>query len=168
DGKRTLAGFFDDRALRLAGRLDFDSEGLLVLSADGRLVNRIADPRYKLEKSYWAQVDGAITDEALSALRRGVTLKDGKTRPARARRIAEPEGLWPRDPPVRFRASIPTSWIELTLVEGRNRQVRRMTAATGFPTLRLVRHRIGDWRLGTLAPGESRRVAGPQRAPHRR
>ena len=138
-----------------AGRLDRDSEGLLLLTDDGRLQARIADPRFKLAKTYLVQVEGEISDQALADLQRGVTLKDGPTRPAQARRIAPPD-LWPRDPPVRFRKSIPDGWIELTIREGRNRQVRRMTAAVGYPTLRLVRWRVGDWSLDGLAPGEWR------------
>ena len=138
-----------------AGRLDRDSEGLLLLTDDGRLQARIADPRFKLAKTYLVQVEGEVTDKALDDLRRGVTLKDGMTRPAQARRI-DPPDLWPRDPPVRFRKSVPDGWIELTIREGRNRQVRRMTAAVGHPTLRLVRWRIGDWSLDGLAPGEWR------------
>ena len=138
-----------------AGRLDRDSEGLLLLTDDGRLQARIADPRFKLAKTYLVQVEGEISDQALADLQRGVTLKDGPTRPAQARRIAPPD-LWPRDPPVRFRKSIPDGWIELTIREGRNRQVRRMTAAVGYPTLRLVRWRVGDWSLDDLDPGEWR------------
>lgn len=138
-----------------AGRLDRDSEGLLLLTDDGRLQARIADPRFKLAKTYLVQVEGEISDQALADLQRGVTLKDGPTRPAQARRIAPPD-LWPRDPPVRFRKSIPDGWVELTIREGRNRQVRRMTAAVGYPTLRLVRWRVGDWSLDGLTPGEWR------------
>ncbi|QGP78951.1 pseudouridine synthase [Sphingobium sp. CAP-1] len=138
-----------------AGRLDRDSEGLLLLTDDGRLQSRIADPKYKLPKTYLAQVEGEVSDEALAALRRGVQLKDGLTRPAEAERIADP-GLWPRNPPIRVRKSVPDGWISLTISEGRNRQVRRMTAAVGHPTLRLVRWRIGDWTLDGLAPGEWR------------
>jgi len=141
-----------------AGRLDRDSEGLLLLTDDGRLQARIADPRFKLPKSYLVQVEGDPTAEALEQLRRGITLNDGPTRPAQAERIAEP-ALWPRDPPVRFRKSVPETWLRLTIREGRNRQVRRMTAAVGHPTLRLVRWRIGEWTLDGLAPGEWREVA---------
>ena len=154
--KATLGSFFDDPALRVAGRLDFDSEGLLILTDDGRLLQRITHPRFKQRKTYWAQVEGEITAPALEQLRVGVELKDGKTRPARAARIDEPEELWERDPPIRYRASIPTSWIELTISEGRNRQVRRMTAAVGFPTLRLVRVKVGAWALDDIAPGQWR------------
>ena len=153
--KLTLSNYFNDPALRVAGRLDYDSEGLLLLSDDGRLVQKISNPRFKLEKTYWVQVEGELTPDAIAHLRRGVVLKDGKTRPARAKLIAKPSNLWPRDPPIRYRANIPTSWIELTIREGRNRQVRRMTAAVNFPTLRLLRLRVGDWSLGDLKPGES-------------
>lgn len=125
-----------------------------MLSDDGGLVQKISNPRYKLEKTYWAQVEGELTADALEQLRNGVVLKDGKTRPARARLIDEPAGLWARNPPIRYRANIPTSWLELTISEGRNRQVRRMTAAVSFPTLRLIRARVGDWSLGGLKPGE--------------
>jgi 23S rRNA pseudouridine2457 synthase len=152
--RQTLADFINDSSLRIAGRLDYDSEGLLLLSDDGRLVQRISNPRFKLEKTYWAQVEGEPTVDALEQLRSGVILKDGKTRPAKARLIDEPANLWPRNPPIRYRANIPTSWLELTISEGRNRQVRRMTAAVNFPTLRLVRARVGEWSLGELKPGE--------------
>jgi len=152
--KTTLADFFDDPALRIAGRLDYDSEGLMVLSDDGRLVQRVSNPRFKLEKTYLAQVEGEPGADALAKLRGGVRLNDGMTLPARARLIGEPAWLWTRDPPIRYRAKIPTRWIELTIGEGRNRQVRRMTAAVGCPTLRLIRVRVGDWSLGELRPGE--------------
>jgi len=151
----TLSHYFNDPALRVAGRLDYDSEGLLLLSDDGRLVQKISNPRFRLEKTYWAQVEGEPTPDALAQLRSGVTLKDGKTRPAKAKLIEEPASLWKRDPPIRYRARIPTRWIELTISEGRNRQVRRMTAAVDFPTLRLIRVRVDDWSLGELKPGES-------------
>ena len=154
--KVTLSSYFNDPALRAAGRLDYDSEGLMVLSDSGSLVQQITNPRFKLEKTYLAQVEGKPTEEALQQLRHGLVLKDGKTRPAKARPIDEPGDLWPRDPPVRYRAAIPTSWLELTITEGRNRQVRRMTAAVGYPTLRLIRTRVGEWVLDGLAPGESR------------
>lgn len=137
-----------------AGRLDADSEGLLILTDDGALQTRIADPRHKLPKTYWVQVEGTATDADLEPLRRGVDLGDFVARPARAGIIDEPPGLWPRTPPIRFRASIPTSWIELTIAEGKNRQVRRMTAKIGFPTLRLIRAAVGHWTLGDLRPGE--------------
>lgn len=158
-GRATLADYLRAPGFRAAGRLDFDSEGLLVLCDDGRLQQRIADPRHRHWKSYWVQVEGDIDDTALARLSNGLTLKDGPTLPARARAIAEPSGLWPRQPPVRERRRIADSWLELSLCEGRNRQVRRMTAEVGFPTLRLIRHRIGDWSLEGLAPGESRRLA---------
>jgi 23S rRNA pseudouridine2457 synthase len=155
ESKATLSNYFDDPELRIAGRLDFDSEGLLMLTDDGRLLQKITHPRYKLPKTYWAQVEGEPTREAIGHLRTGVELKDGRTRPATAELIEEPESLWQREPPIRYRASIPSSWIELTISEGRNRQVRRMTAAVGFPTLRLVRVRVGEWKLGEIPPGES-------------
>lgn len=154
--RQTLSDFIDLPGVYPAGRLDLDSEGLMLLTDDGRLQARIADPKYKMPKTYLAQVEGAVSEEALIALRRGVRLKDGLTRPAEAEAIADPH-LWPRDPPIRVRKSIPDSWISLTISEGRNRQVRRMTAAVGHPTLRLVRWRIGDWTLGELQPGEWRR-----------
>lgn len=157
-GKPTLKDYIALPGVYPAGRLDFDSEGLLVLTDDGREQARISDPRHKLEKTYWAQVEGIPDAQALNALRRGVDLKDGRTRPARVRPIAEPEGLWPRDPPIRYRKSVPDSWIELTITEGRNRQVRRMTAAVGHPTLRLIRARIGEWTLDGLAPGTWRQA----------
>jgi 23S rRNA pseudouridine2457 synthase len=137
-----------------AGRLDADSEGLLILTDDGVLQSRIADPKHKLPKTYWAQVEGAPTEDDLEPLRRGVDLGDFVTRPALARLIDEPAGLWPRNPPIRFRANIPTAWIELVIAEGKNRQVRRMTAKVGFPTLRLIRAAVGEWTLGALQPGE--------------
>lgn len=136
-----------------AGRLDRDSEGLLLLTDSGSLQHQIAHPKHSKEKSYWVQVDGAIDEQAIKLLRNGVNLKDGLTRPAKARKILEPD-IWSRTPPVRFRKDIPTSWIELTISEGKNRQIRRMTAAVGFPTLRLIRHRIGQWHLNELQPGE--------------
>jgi len=154
-GHRTLKEFIAVPAVYPAGRLDTDSEGLLVLTDDGRLQTSIADPRHKLPKTYWVQVDGAVEEEAIERLRAGVELRDGPTLPAKARVIAEP-AIWPRDPPIRVRREIPTTWIELEINEGRNRQVRRMTAAVGHPTLRLVRSRIGPWNLEGLAPGEWR------------
>lgn len=154
-GRPTLADFIRVPGVYPAGRLDRDSEGLLLLTDDGRLQARIADPRFKLPKSYLVQIEGDVTDAALASLRQGVLLKDGMTRPAEAERIAAPT-LWPRDPPVRFRKTVPDCWIRLTIREGRNRQVRRMTAAIGHPTLRLVRWRIGDWTLDGVAPGECR------------
>jgi 23S rRNA pseudouridine2457 synthase len=157
----TLADYIKLPGVYPAGRLDKDSEGLLLLTDDGGLQARIADPKFKLPKTYLVQVEGEPDEAALAQLRRGVTLKDGPTRPAEAKRIAPPD-LWPRDPPVRFRKSVPDSWISLTISEGRNRQVRRMTAAVGFPTLRLVRWRIGDWTLDDLEPGKWRDAAPPQ------
>ena len=151
-GHPTLAGFIDVPGVYPAGRLDRDSEGLLLLTDDGRLQARIADPKHKVAKTYWVQVEGEPDDAALAALRTGVRLKDGLTRPALAERI-DPPAIWPRDPPVRFRKSVPDCWIAVTITEGRNRQVRRMTAAVGHPTLRLVRWRVGDWTLDHVAPG---------------
>jgi 23S rRNA pseudouridine2457 synthase len=153
EGKATLADYITVPHVYPAGRLDYDSEGLLVLTDDGRLQTRIADPRHKLPKTYLVQVEGEVTAEAIRYLQRGVSLKDGLTRPATAMACPEPAWLWPRTPPIRYRASIPTSWLQLTITEGRNRQVRRMTAAVGFPTLRLIRTRIGDWSLDGLALG---------------
>jgi 23S rRNA pseudouridine2457 synthase len=137
-----------------AGRLDADSEGLLILTDDGALQSRIADPRHKLPKTYLAQVEGAPDDAALEPLRHGVDLGDFVTRPAQARCIDEPAGLWPRNPPIRYRQAIPTHWIEIIITEGKNRQVRRMTAKIGYPTLRLIRAAVGEWTLGTMQPGE--------------
>lgn len=151
----TLSGFGLPKGVYPAGRLDRDSEGLLVLTDDGRLQARIADPKAKTGKTYLVQVEGDPSDADLDPLRRGVALKDGPTRPAKVRLI-DPPALWDRDPPVRFRKSVPDRWIEIAITEGRNRQVRRMTAAIGFPTLRLVRWRIGEWSLDGLAPGEWR------------
>ena len=156
ESRQTLADFIDVPDVYAAGRLDRDSEGLLLLTDDGRLQDAIAHPRRKQAKTYLVQVDGDIGAEAITALNRGVELKDGLTAPAKARRVEEPDWLWPRDPPVRFRKNIPTSWIELAIVEGRNRQVRRMTAAVGFPTLRLIRTRIGPYKLADLKPGKWR------------
>jgi 23S rRNA pseudouridine2457 synthase len=152
----TLANFIDQPGFYAAGRLDKDSEGLVLLTNDGKLQARIANPRYKMEKEYWVQVDGEITPEAIRNLERGIELKDGMTKPAKVTCISTP--LPERNPPIRFRASIPTSWISMTIREGKNRQVRRMTAAVGFPTLRLYRHRIGDWNLSDLNEGESRKT----------
>jgi 23S rRNA pseudouridine2457 synthase len=153
DGTRTLAEYIDIPGVYVAGRLDKDSEGLLLLTDDGGLQHRISSPKHKLGKTYWVQVEGEPDDRALARLRSGVELNDGWTKPAKARRMPEPE-LWPRDPPIRVRKAIPATWIELELKEGRNRQVRRMTAAIGYPTLRLVRHAIGAWTLAGVAPGE--------------
>lgn len=151
----TLSDYIQIDSVYPAGRLDMDSEGLMLLTDDGRLQARISDPRFKMPKRYLVQVEGTVTDVALAALRSGVPLKDGITRPAEADRIADPD-LWPRDPPVRFRKTVPDCWISLTIREGRNRQVRRMTAAVGFPTLRLVRWSIGDWSLDGLGQGQMR------------
>jgi 23S rRNA pseudouridine2457 synthase len=153
-GRRSLADYVTVKDVYPAGRLDYDSEGLLLLTDDGALQQRIADPRHKLKKTYLAQVEGIPDDEALAALRRGVKLKDGLAAPAGAWLVKEPEWLWSREPPIRYRRNIPTAWLELTLTEGRNRQVRRMTAAVGHPTLRLLRVGIGEWSLGGLKPGE--------------
>jgi 23S rRNA pseudouridine2457 synthase len=157
--KVTLSRYFNDPALRVAGRLDYDSEGLLLLSDSGDLVQKITHPRHKLEKTYLAQVEGEPNSNTLEQLRDGVVLKDGRTRPAKAEWVDEPDSLWPRDPPIRYRAAIPTCWLKLTITEGRNRQVRRMTAAVGHPTLRLVRERIDNWDLAGLGPGEWKEVS---------
>jgi 23S rRNA pseudouridine2457 synthase len=153
----TLAGFGLPPGVYAAGRLDHDSEGLLLLTDDGGLAHRLTDPRHKQPKTYLVQVEGDPRPAQLEALRRGVELNDGPTRPATARRVDAP-ALWPRDPPVRFRRTVPDAWLELGITEGRNRQVRRMTAAVGLPTLRLVRIAIGAYRLDGLAPGEWRRI----------
>jgi len=158
DGRPVLADYIDQPGVYPAGRLDHDSEGLLLLTDDGQLQSRIADPRWKLPKTYWVQVEGEIDAPALAKLRRGLLLNDGRTLPAAAERL-DPPALRERQPPVRHRASIPTSWVSLTIREGRNRQVRRMTAAAGFPTLRLVRVAIGPWTLEGLAPGAWRELA---------
>jgi 23S rRNA pseudouridine2457 synthase len=152
-GRPTLGDFVPVAGVYPAGRLDRDSEGLLVLTDDGRLQARIASPRFKRPKVYLAQVEGVPDAAALDALRRGVTLKDGPARAKAVRAVAQPGWLWPRDPPIRARKSVPDSWLEITLTEGRNRQVRRMTAAVGHPTLRLIRWSVGDWTLAGLEPG---------------
>ena len=152
----TLSNFIEVPGVYAAGRLDRDSEGLLVLTDDGKLQHRISDPKHQTPKSYWAQVEGVPSEDSLQALRTGVMLKDGKTAPANVRPIPEPENLWPRDPPVRYRKSVPDTWLEIVITEGRNRQVRRMTAAVGHPTLRLIRNRIGNWKLDDLASGKWR------------
>lgn len=153
----TLSGYIDLPGVYPAGRLDRDSEGLMVLTSDGALQARIADPKFKRSKTYWVHVEGLPDEHALGALRHGITLKDGPTKPAKARVIETPD-LWPRTPPIRVRKSVPDTWISLTLTEGRNRQVRRMTAHVGHPTLRLVRVAIGDWTLEGLAPGQWREI----------
>lgn len=156
--RATLSDYINVPGVYAAGRLDRDSEGLLLLTSDGKLQNRIASPNFKLEKTYWVQVEGQPDEAALNALRAGVELKDGLTRPARARLMDEPDALWPRDPPIRVRKSVPDSWLELKISEGKNRQVRRMTAAVGYPTLRLIRYAIGDWTIDGLSSGEWRNV----------
>lgn len=161
-GQATLADYVNCPGVYAAGRLDYTSEGLLILTDDGALQHRIADPEHKLPKTYWVQVEGDLDQAALDALARGVQLNDGLTKPAQARRLSAAdhpgfetdEGPWPRDPPIRQRAHIPTSWLELRIHEGRNRQVRRMTAAVGYPTLRLIRAQIGPWRLDALEIGQ--------------
>ncbi len=161
DGRPTLADFIPIPHVYPAGRLDRDSEGLVVLTDDGALQARISQPGRGPGKTYWAQVEGIPDDAALAQLRQGPRLADGPTRPLQVRRIDTPPDLWPRDPPVRYRAQIPTCWLALTLKEGRNRQVRRMTAAVGHPTLRLIRCRVGNWTIDALPPGTWRRVALP-------
>lgn len=155
--RATLADWLHAPGFRPAGRLDYDSEGLLVLTNDGRLQQRIANPRHRHWKTYWVQVEGQVTKAACAKLAAGVELKDGPTRKARCKPIPPP-AVWARQPPIRVRPSVPDSWLELSISEGRNRQVRRMTAAVGFPTLRLIRIAVGQWRLGDLQPGESTRV----------
>ncbi len=156
-GQATLADYLDAPGFRAAGRLDYDSEGLLLLTDDGHLQQQIANPARKTWKTYWAQLEGEIDDRALDHLARGVELKDGATLPAKAHRMPPPN-VWEREPPIRQRASQTTSWLELAIREGRNRQVRRMTAAVGFPTLRLIRAQVGDWPLDALMPGEHRKL----------
>lgn len=153
----TLSQYIDVSGVYPAGRLDMDSEGLMLLTDDGRLQARISDPKFKMPKSYLVQVEGEVSDDALAALRSGVRLKDGMTLPADAERIDAPQ-IWPRDPPIRVRLSVPDSWLKLTISEGRNRQVRRMTAAVGFPTLRLVRWSVGEWTVEELGQGQWREV----------
>jgi 23S rRNA pseudouridine2457 synthase len=155
-GRPTLKDFIDLPGVYAAGRLDADSEGLVVLTDGGALQARISHPRHKLEKVYWAQVEGIPDEAALAQLCAGIDLGDFVTRPCRARVIDEPDGLWPRQPPIRYRAAIPTSWLAITLAEGKNRQVRRMTAKIGYPTLRLVRWAVGEWTLAGMAPGHWR------------
>jgi 23S rRNA pseudouridine2457 synthase len=161
EGKwRALDAFIPVKGVYVAGRLDADSEGLLILTDDGKLQAKIADPKHKLEKTYWAQVEGVPDETALDRLRAGIALSDFTAKPARVRLIEEPADLWRRDPPIRFRAAIPTSWLEICISEGKNRQVRRMTAAIGYPTLRLIRAAIGAVTLAGLAPGEWRQIDG--------
>jgi 23S rRNA pseudouridine2457 synthase len=156
DGRPCLHDYLDAPDCYPVGRLDFDSEGLLLLTDDGRLQAKLSHPRHKVRKTYYAQVEGLIDEPALEKLRVGVKLSDGMTLPAQAACRDEPDWLWSRDPPIRYRKQVPTSWLELSIHEGRNRQVRRMTAAVGFPTLRLIRWSVGNWTLGDLQPGQSR------------
>jgi 23S rRNA pseudouridine2457 synthase len=158
EGRKTLKDFVPHADVYPAGRLDADSEGLVVLTADGALQHRIADPRHKLAKTYFVHVEGVPSEEAISRLRRGVRLSEDTTRPAKARMVDEPSWVWPRSPPIRERRAIPTAWLELRLREGKNRQVRRMTAAVGLPTLRLIRFSIGDWTIDGLMPGSWREI----------
>ncbi len=152
--RATLADYIKQKNIYAAGRLDRDSEGLLILTDDGKLQHKITDPKNKMKKTYWAQVEGEISKKAITQLQEGLTLKDGLTKPAKAKIISEPKNLWDRNPPIRERKNIPTSWIELRITEGRNRQVRRMTAAVGFPTLRLIRYSVGDWTIENINNGE--------------
>lgn len=155
NGRSTLKDFLSNKpGFYVAGRLDYDSEGLLILTDHGPLQHYISHPKFDKKKTYWVQVEGDISDESIAQLENGIVLKDGKTKPSQAKRITAPVNLWPRVPPIRERKAIPTSWISLTLGEGKNRQVRRMTAAVGYPTLRIIRASIGDWSLEQLAPGE--------------
>lgn len=153
-GRRTLSDYVKQKNIYAAGRLDRDSEGLVILTDDGKLQHKITDPKNKMTKTYWVQVEGEINDDAIKQLKKGVTLKDGLTKPAKAKIINEPEKLWPRQPPIRERKNIPTSWLELGISEGKNRQVRRMTAAVGFPTLRLIRYSVGNWTIDDINNGE--------------
>ena len=162
DGRATLADYVKTPGVYPAGRLDFDSEGLLLLTDEGRLQSRISQPKSKIRKTYWAQVEGIPSDEQIESLLQGVTLTDGNAKAITARQIDTPVGLWDREPPIRFRKSVADSWIEITLSEGRNRQVRRMTAVVGLPTLRLIRNSIGPWTVDGLAPGESRTISTEQ------
>lgn len=162
-GRPTLGDYIQLPGVYAAGRLDADSEGLVVLTDDGTLQARISHPRHKLDKVYWVQVEGVPDEAALARLRAGIDLGDFVTRPCRARLFDEPASLWPRVPPIRYRAAIPTSWLEIAIAEGKNRQVRRMTANIGFPTLRLVRWSVGEWALGDLAPGQWRMLGATGR-----
>lgn len=164
EGRETLARFVDAPGCYPAGRLDYDSEGLLVLTDDGRLKARISEPRYKLPKTYFAQVEGEPEERALERLRQGVKLGDGWARALEVEHIEEPSWVWDRHPPIRFRKSVPTSWLRLTLAEGRNRQVRRMSAAVGHPTLRLIRWSVGPWELDELKPGQLRELSENERS----
>jgi 23S rRNA pseudouridine2457 synthase len=159
DGRETLAGYVHHKNVYPAGRLDYESEGLLLLTDDGRLQARISQPRSGITKTYWAQVEGVPGDSQLAELHSGVSLKDGPAKAVSARPIDEPDGLWDREPPIRYRANVADRWIEITIAEGRNRQVRRMTAAVGLPTLRLIRAAIGPWSLDGLQPGELRQFS---------
>lgn len=154
ENRQTLKDFINIKDVYPAGRLDRDSEGLVVLTNDGKLQQKISNPKYKKWKTYLIQVDGDISQEAISKLIEGVQLKDGMTLPAKAKNISEPDFIWPRTPPIRYRANIPTSWLKLSIREGKNRQVRRMTAAVGFPTLRLIRYSIGEWTIEDIKNGE--------------
>jgi len=156
-----LSQYIKEKDFYPAGRLDHDSEGLLILTDEGAVQHCLSHPKHKQPKTYWVQVDGDITPEALSQLEHGVSLKDGITLPAKAKKMDEPN-IWARQPPVRYRAEIPTSWCELTITEGKNRQIRRMTAAVGFPTLRLIRYSVGDFTINSLTPGEWRKIATPE------
>ena len=162
DGRATLADFVDTPAVYPAGRLDFDSEGLLLLTDDGPLQARISQPKSKIEKRYWAQVEGNASDEQISSLMHGLQLKDGFAKAVTAQRIEEPAELWDREPPIRSRKTVPDSWIEIVISEGRNRQIRRMTAAVGLPTLRLIRNAIGPWALDGLALGQTRELSSAE------
>ena len=158
DGRETLADYINLPNVYPAGRLDKDSEGLLLLTDNGKLQQRIAEPKFKLAKHYWAQIEGSVSNKSLQELCCGVALKDGHTLPAEVTRIEEPENLWTRNPPIRLRKTIPTQWLNIILREGRNRQIRRMTAAVNYPTLRLIRHRIGPWELNQLLPGQHQKI----------